>query len=222
MKRIGIVVAMNRESGILEIFPDHKKEVICGIPFYVFKANRNKVVLTTCGVGEIASASATAILISHYSVDEVINYGFVGSLKNNLPINAVVGVSEVVHTDMDLTSFGNALGQYDGAEKVEFTPSKTLTQNILGENALFGKLASADKFVSNGKVKSDIAKKFGADICDMEGAGISVCCTRANVPFALIKVVVDGIEDDCTETFSANSIYGVDGAIRQIAFYIIA
>lgn len=220
MKKIGIVIAMNRESGLLELFPDYQKEYVCGIPFYIFDAGDNKVILTTCGVGEVASSSATALLIGHFGVSEIINYGFVGSLKCELPINMVMGVSEVVHTDMDLTAFGSAIGQYDEREEVTFKSSKELTCEILGNDVFFGVLASADKFVSKGEVKTAIANTFNADICDMEGAGIAVVCTRANIPFALIKVVVDGIEEDCTDSFSANSVFGVDGAIKCIATYL--
>ncbi len=220
MRKIGIVVAMNRESALLEIFKSYTEEKFCGIPFYIFKAENNTIVLTTCGIGEVAAASATSILISHYGVEEIINYGFVGSLKHDLPINAVIGVNSVIHTDVDLTAFGSALGQYDGRNEVDFKPNATLTENILGKNSHFGRLASADKFISDGKRKAAIAKDFSADICDMEGAGIAVVCTRSEIPFALIKVVVDGIEDDCTQTFETNSVFGVDGAIKKIAEYI--
>lgn len=220
MKKIGIVVAMNRESGLLELFKDHTKESLCGIDFYSFMAKGNKIVLTTCGIGEINASSATAILIVHYGVSEIINYGFVGSLKHDLPVNVVVGVTSVVHTDMDLTAFGNQLGQYDERKELDFVPDEKLTRAILGEDVYMGRLASADKFISDGNVKLNIAKSFSADICDMEGAGISVCCERAKVPFALIKVVADGIENDCTQTFFENSTFGVDGAIRKIAEYI--
>lgn len=220
MKKIGIVVAMNRESGLLELFKNHTKENVCGIDFYTFKANDNEIVLTTCGIGEINASSATTVLIVHYGVSEIINYGFVGSLKHDLPVNAVVGVNSVVHTDMDLTAFGNKPGQYDEREELDFLPDIELTRKILGESVYMGRLASADKFVSDGNIKLEISKNFSADICDMEGAGISVCCQRANVPFALIKVIADGIEDDCTQTFFKNSTFGVDGAVRKIAEYI--
>lgn len=220
MKKIGIVVAMNRESGLLELFKNHTKETLCGIDFYTFVANGNKVVLTTCGIGEINASSATTILIIHYGVEEIINYGFVGSLKYDLPTSVVVGVTSVVHTDMDLIAFGNKAGQYDERAEVDFLPDKDLTCKILGENVYMGRLASADKFISDGKVKVEIAKNFSADICDMEGAGISVVCEKAKIPFALIKVVADGIENDCTQTFFENSTFGVDGAIRKIAEYI--
>lgn len=220
MKTFGVVVAMNRESGLLELFPNYQKEYVCGIPFYLFNAADNRVVLTTCGVGEISASSAVALLIGHYGVNEIINYGFVGSLKCELPINMVIGVSEVVHTDMDLTAFGNVIGQYDEREEVTFKASRELTRKILGKDVFFGVLASADKFVSKGEVKTAISQAFNADICDMEGAGIAVVCTRANIPFALIKVVVDGVEEDCTDAFSANSVFGVDGAIECIAGYL--
>lgn len=221
MKRIGIVVAMKRESALLEIFKNHKKESVCGTDFFIFEANDNQIVLTTCGIGEINSASATAVLIAYYRVQEIINYGFVGSLKHDIPVNLVVGVNSILHTDMDLSAFGNALGQYDERERIDFIPDIDLTKAILGENVFLGRLASADKFVSDGNKKEAIAEQFVADICDMEGAGIAVTCEKAKIPFALIKVVVDGVENDCTQTFLENSTFGVDGAIKKIADYIV-
>lgn len=220
MKKIGIIVAMNRESGLLELFKEHKKERLCGMDFFSFKANDNEIVLTTCGIGEVNSSSATTLLIVHFGVEEIINYGYVGSLKHDLPLSVVVGVNAVVHTDVDLTAFGNVLGQYDERAERDFSPSVELTKKILGENCHMGRLASADKFLADGNTKLAIAEKFSADICDMEGAGIAVCSERAGIPFALIKVVADGIEEDCGKTFSENSLFGVDDAIRKIAEYI--
>lgn len=43
-------------------------------------------------------------------------------------------------------------------------------------------VASGDVFVTKNDDKHRLAKEFGADICEMELAGIAIACERNNVP----------------------------------------
>ena len=52
--------------------------------------------------------------------------------------------------------------------------------------------ASADKFVSKPKVKKYLNKKYGAEVCDMECAGVLLTCDTAKIPCLIIKAVSDG------------------------------
>ncbi len=54
--------------------------------------------------------------------------------------------------------------------------------------------ASADRFVSGKEDKAYIRKTFGADICDMESAGILLTCNRNGVPCVMLKAVSDAME----------------------------
>ena len=219
MKKIGIVVAMNKETLVLERFV-HTTELVAGIPFHTFSAGQNTVVLAECGIGETRAAAATALLIAYFQVDEILNYGYVGALSKNLPLNAVCAVESVVHTDVDIRAFGLALGQYDGRDAVAFYPSASLTKAV-GVNLPLKRLASADKFVSEGEKKNALRETFGADICDMEGAGVASVCDRAGVPYALLKLVSDGVEEDCTEEYMKNSVRGIIPLVDLICNYLV-
>ena len=86
-KRFGIIVATEPEQApFIEIF---------GKPTYVHNSDNYTVLMwnkihehTIClirsGYGEIAAAAATQFLIDKFHVDEVINYGVVGGLRDDL------------------------------------------------------------------------------------------------------------------------------------------
>ena len=216
-KTIGVVVAMNRETGVLGHFP-HEKEIVAGFSFNLFKAGENNVILAECGIGETYAAAATALLIGRYKVDEIINYGYVGALEEDTPMNAVFAVQKVLHTDFDLTAFGLSMCQYDGRDKIEFTPDAALTARIA--DLPLKTLASADKFVWSGDRKKELNQEFDAHICDMEGAGVASVADKAGVPYALVKIVADGVESDCTDEFFKNSVFGIEPLVKLICDYL--
>ncbi len=51
--------------------------------------------------------------------------------------------------------------------------------------------ASADKFVGNPVRKAELHELYGAEICEMESAGILLTANRCQVPALLIKAVSD-------------------------------
>lgn len=219
-KKIGIVVAMQREAGVLDHFSIIEKKIVLGIEFYSFNTANNSVCLARCGIGETRAAAATALLISLFNCDSIINYGYVGALNDTLMIDEVVAVKDVIHTDVDLTAFGSALGQYDGENDVEIKCDDSLLNDLCG-NTKRVRLASSDKFVSTKEKKNLLANMFDAQICDMEGAGIASICRQAGIPFALLKIVSDGVkEEDCTESFSNNSIFGITPLVEIICKYL--
>lgn len=217
-RNIGIVVAMERETGVLKKFST-KKEMVAGFSFYKFKAGGNNVVLAECGIGEMRSAAACAILLSRYGVDSILNYGYVGALDEEMQMNSVYAVDRIVATDVDLVAFGLQRGQLDGFENVELFTNVALTQEVCGALPR-RKLASSEKFVSSADAKRRLRSEFGAQLCDMEGAGIAAVCQQAKIPFASIKIVADGLEEDCTDTFETNSVNGIQPLVELICRYL--
>ncbi len=62
--------------------------------------------------------------------------------------------------------------------------------------------ASADRFVSGSKDKAYLHETFGADICDMESAGILLTCNRNKVPCVMLKAVSDAMEGTGEEFYA--------------------
>lgn len=197
-QRIGVVVAVEVHALLEKYGRPTKMDVYPGFKVHEFDRETFTLFAVDCGAGEIASAAATQYLISACNVDVIINFGVVGGLTPEMSTAELCVVRDVVHYDFDSTGWLNlARGQYPGFV------SRMLPTN--GEHGLLEKAleiapslktvvcASADKFVNTMEEKQALHDEYGADICDMESAGIVLTCHRNNVPCLLIKAVSDGL-----------------------------
>lgn len=203
--KIGFVVAMDSEYTpfLGKLGKLVESEVSCGIEFCKYELFDRVIFLAKCGIGEVASSAATALLIGKFGCKYIVNFGLVGSLSGETA-GSLVLVRDVVHYDCDITAFGHLLGAAADMSS-PFVPcdAKMLSRlSSLGIPAL--RLASGDKFVADPALNEKIKSDFSADICDMEGAGIALTCARAHVPFCMIKLVSDGADNSATEDFQAS------------------
>ena len=215
--RIGFIVAMENEyapflSSLGELLSESS---ICGIGFAKYRREKNTVFLAKCGIGEVASSVASAILIGHFDCEYILNFGLVGALVS-LPSRTVAIVRDVVHYDCDLTPFGHPLGAPDDLAS-PFLSADPRILDVLADKGLPAlRLASGDKFIANERRKQSLVSCFSADICDMEGAGIALTCTRAHVPFTMIKVVSDGAGEDAVACFEGAKTAAFSFAVSTV------
>ena len=118
-----------------------------------------------------------------------------GSLVSSLGVMDTVIVSGVVHYDFDLSAIDNLpVGQYPeetspiiSAESEYLSVCSKVISNVQSVIC-----ASADKFVSDSKIKKNLYETYGAKVCDMECAGVLLTAKGAGVPCVIIKAVSDG------------------------------
>ena len=190
--RIGIVVAIQKElDHLLNLAGKYKITDILGNKVYTFE-NHTEIYAVLSGVGEIQAAMACSILLSVCKVDRIINFGYVGALCTDLKKGDIVNIESVIHCDMDLTLFGMKPGQYNEANKVEFIADDEFFSKLSLKKK---KLSSSDKFLNPGKERDDLITLFGANVSDMEGAGIAVVCTKSEIPFSMLKCVSNAFHD---------------------------
>ena len=203
---VGFVVAMDSEwapflgkfGALLET------ECVSGIEFCRFSYKNKSIFLAKCGIGEIAAASATTILIARYGCEYIVNFGLVGALGSAYRGGSCVVVRDVVHYDSDITAFGHPLGAAADMPSPFVPADLAMVKRLTGEFSLpIVRLASGDKFISDSAFSDKIISDFSADICDMEGAGIALTCARAQVPFIMIKLVSDGADEGAVSSFEA-------------------
>ena len=207
--KIGIIVATKEEMNpFFEVFGqnDQSFSAVNG-SYEVFKWDRHNfaIYLIQSGFGEIAATSSTQYLISEYGVNMMINYGVVGGLDDGHSVGKVGYVERVVHYDFDISANGHYVqGEYP-SKGVFLRPEKdAIQQPTLKYYGLPGFVcASADKFVAAGEPKRKLKRDFGADICEMEAAGIVITCNRDSIPVTLIKAVSDGVNED-SDAFKKN------------------
>lgn len=196
MKKIGMIVAMNKE--LKEYFTKlgEVADLSDGV-FDVWSANvyGKQLFIVKSGVGEIAAASATQYLITKYGVDIVINFGICGKLSQNLKILDTVVVKSVVYYQFDCSEIdGTAPGVYMNNSPFISTDSR-FTQKLLqlDPNLKTAICASGDVFVARKEDKDRLISQFNADICEMECAGILITCLKNKTDCVIIK----SVSDDC-------------------------
>lgn len=197
MKKIGMIVAVEIQS-ILQKYGSQLVEEtdMAGYKVFLYQTERYQLIIVNCGVGQIAAASGTQFLISEYHVDLVVNFGVVGGLTDAISTTKVCIVESVVHYDFDTSSVDNVeVGRYLQYPDIYIPTTPELVEKAIN---LYPQLvpvvcASGDKFIADADMKRQISKRFGADICEMEAAGVVLTCNRNKIPCILIKIVSDSI-----------------------------
>ncbi len=199
MKKIGFVVAVSRElKKVFEKYGRPKKEInITGYNIYVYELNNKEIYIIHSGCGNIASSSATQVLISLYNVEMIVNFGVVGGLDDSLMVDDVIIVEKIIHYDFDTSLIDKDMKKHQYAEfDSEYIP---VNQDILEKvkslipNGKYVIDACGDHFVDSSSEKRLLNEKYGAKICEMEAAGILITCHRNKIPCLLIKAVSDDV-----------------------------
>ena len=130
------------------------------------------------------------------------DFGVVGGLTEEMALARTVAVESVVHYDFDTSAWdGCEVGRYAAYPTRYIPTTPELLERALTLCPELKKVvcASADKFVAGAEAKRELHERFGADICEMEAAGVVLTCRRAGVPCLVIKTVSDGITGGAEE-----------------------
>ena len=195
-KKIGVVVAIEIDSVLKKYGEPKKKDVVAGCEILAYETEDYELFVIHSGAGEINAAAGTQILISLYGVEKIINFGVVGALTADMTTTELCVVEKVVHYDFDARDWlGIPKGQYPDNNSVFFETDKELLDKATEIAPELKKVvcASADKFVASPEAKSALNKEFGADICEMESAGIVITCAKNKIPCLLIKAISDSL-----------------------------
>ena len=183
-----------------------KVDTVAGVTVRAVMTGEDELFVATSGVGEIRAALAVQLLKDVYSVEAIVNFGFVGALANDLDVGSVVIADKVCHYQFDTSALdGVKAGQYDGKDDVWFVLDEGLVASLTASESALRRVsvASGDVFVAGAETKHSLREDFGAQICDMELAGIAIAAERNGLPLVSIKVVSDRADDSAPESFSS-------------------
>lgn len=200
MKKYGLIVAVEEEALKQRLGDGYDLADDRGTVLY--QTGRCQLYALRCGAGEIYAASATQFLIDRYGVEAIINYGVVGACSDEIGVGETCLVSGVAHYQYDLSAVDNVpVGRHpEYPERLLATDSGLLAKALDAVPELRCVIcASGDMFVDSAEDKLWLHDEFGADICDMEAAGILLTCDSCRVPCLLIKTVSDGVSGGAEE-----------------------
>ena len=202
MNKIGMLVAVEMDA----VLSRYGKAERCidehGFQTHVYEMQGYSLYVLNSGAGEIAAAAGTQQLITGYGIDMVVNFGVVGGLTPEMKKTKTSIVRKIVHYDFDISPVDPVKpGQYSGFDSVYIPVTSSLYEKALRiEPSLTPVIcASGDKFIASPAKKQSLYETYGAEICEMEAAGIALTCIRNRIPFLMIKTVSDGIEGGAEE-----------------------
>lgn len=205
-KKIGLLVAVEMESVFARYGTPGKTEERGGFTVYVYGNEAYELFVIHSGIGELAAAAATQLLLDRYEAELIVNFGVVGGLTPEMAETKLCVVEKLVHYDFDLSGIDPLMpAQYPGYPDVYVPADKEMIRKALAVCPELKRVtcASADKFVGNQADKEQLHRKYGADICEMEAAAVLLTCRRSGIPCLMIKAVADGLTGGGQEYFDA-------------------
>lgn len=206
--RYGIVNAMEEEKiALLEAMSDTNKSEHGGKTFYEGMIGAHDVVVVEAGIGKVAAAITTTVLLNEFDIDFVINSGSAGALGHDLHIGDVVVADDLAYADADARAFGYDYGQVP-QQPARFVTDKMLSTQLsenfaMGDKQLLhGLIVTSDSFIAHDDQKQAILEHFpDALSAEMEGAAIAQVATYYQKPFAVVRAISDNANGEAGPTF---------------------
>lgn len=204
MRAVGLVVAVELAALRQRYGEPLEVRTVCNQRILHYRTERCELYVIRSGAGEIAAAAATQLLLCVCGVEMIVNFGVVGALTEDAGARRLCAVKSVVHYQFDTSQAdGSVPGRYLELPDVYIPTDETLLRAAMarvdGLRAVI--CASGDRFVGNSEERIALHERFGADICEMEAAGIALTAHRCGVPCLLIKMVSDGLYGGAEEFY---------------------
>ena len=197
--KIAILGAMDEEISLLRAsLSGAVEKKIAHLTVYFGTLDNVEVALVKCGIGKVAAAVSTTLVVMDFKPDYVINTGSAGGFSKDRIIGDIVIATELRHHDADLTFFGYELGQCAGmpakydCDAVLLECAQQAMQRIDNIGFETGLICSGDAFIGSDEGAATIRQNFpGISAVEMEGVAIAQTCHLLNVPFLVIRSFSD-------------------------------
>ena len=203
--KIGILGAMQEE--IDSLLP-HMKNVTtstrAGTIIHEGTINDKKVCLVKCGIGKVASAAVTQLLISEFGITHAINTGLAGGIKKGIKVGDIVISTYTEFFDITPSvvegNFPNK-GIYH-ADKDLFLAAVTASDKLaLNDITHQGHITTGDQFITQTAQKQELVSRTTAWCKEMEGGAIAQVCYINKLGFLIDRIISDLADDTANDTY---------------------
>lgn len=206
--KYGILCAMDEEIETLKKALSHDYIVdVSGVSFYQGTINDQEVVLVRSGIGKVQAGLTTALLITKFHVDVVINSGSAGGIGQGLHVGDVVLSTQTAYHDVDARAFDYVYGQLPG-QPARFDADKEWVARLekaaesTGLNVKTGLIVSGDQFIASHEQVEQILKHFpDALSSEMEGAAVGQVAHQFNTPYVVVRAMSDVGDENAGVSF---------------------
>lgn len=219
---LGIVSALPEElSALLERLESCQTLQAAGRHLHQGRLNGHDVVLTLSGMGKVAAALTTTLLIERCGVQGLLFTGVAGGLGPGVKVGDVVVAHTLVQHDLDASplcpryqvpELGVAELMADpalrqalktAAQAVVQDPPAAAASFGLGPAAVHeGLVISGDRFIASSAEAAALQTQLPQALAvEMEGAALAQVCTAYRLPYAVLRLVSDRADDQAHVDF---------------------
>ncbi|MRS20041.1 5'-methylthioadenosine/S-adenosylhomocysteine nucleosidase [Enterobacteriaceae bacterium RIT692] len=206
--KVGIIGAMEQEVTLLRDKIENRQTLtLAGCEIYTGTLKGVEVALLKSGIGKVAAALGTTLLLQLCKPDVVINTGSAGGLAPTLKVGDIVVSDEVRYHDADVTAFGYEPGQMAGCPAAFVADDKLIAAaelviKQLDLNAVRGLVVSGDAFINGAAPLARIRTTFPQAIAvEMEATAIGHVCHQFKVPFVVVRAISDVADQESHLSF---------------------
>lgn len=242
--RLGIISALHQEQAGLVEWMRNPSTVHRGMRDYVTgKLGNIDCICVLSRIGKVAAAATAATLIERFAVTHILFTGVAGATDPNVAVGDIVIAEELVQHDMDATPLFPRfeiplIGLSHFATDTQLTGQLTdAAQRFINQDMVQmigvadrdkfglhqpavhrGLIASGDEFIDCRMRLSELKLELPALLAvEMEGAAVAQVCFEFGVPFAVIRTISDG----ANENSSIDFMHFVDRVAARYAFGIV-
>ena len=210
MTRLAIVGAMHEEIAALRPCLDGlRTERRAGRDFHLGRLDGHDVILVRCGIGKVAAATTTAVLLDAFDASALLFTGVAGGLGDGVGVGDIVIATTPLQHDMNAEPLfprwevpltGRARFDADPAwtaRLVEASRSLAATgTHAVAATIHAGLVVSGDRFVAT-HAESDQLRALLPDALavEMEGAAVAQVCHDFGRPFGVVRTISDRADD---------------------------
>ena len=210
MTRLAIVGAMHEEIAALRpCLADPRCERRAGREFHFGRLDGHDVILVRCGIGKVAAATTTAVLLDAFDATALLFTGVAGGLGAGVRVGDIVVATTLLQHDMNAEPlFPRWEVPLTGRARFDADPAWTdrLLQagrslaatdaHALAATLHAGLVISGDRFVAT-RAESEQLRAALPDALavEMEGAAVAQVCHDFGRPFGVVRTVSDRADD---------------------------
>ena len=207
MSCLAIVGAMHEEiAALLPCLADVRTQRRAGREFHLGRLDGHDVILVRCGIGKVAAATTTAVLLDAFDAEALLFTGVAGGLADGVRVGDIVVATALLQHDM------NAEPLFPRWEvpltgRARFPADAAWTARVARAGAALvaagpparlheGLVVSGDRFVATGAESARLRAWLpDALAVEMEGAAVAQVCHDFARPFAVVRTISDRADD---------------------------
>lgn len=225
----GLIFAMREEQeGLQALITDQELHHIAKRSFIQGNLWGHPVVMVLAGIGKVAAASTTSLLIHHFQVNQLLLSGVAGAADASLKVGDIVIAQELLQHDMDASPLFPRF-EIPLSGKSRFSAQQDLSQNLQNATLAFiqeihqhlsseqiqefqlqnvrmhtGLIASGDQFIHDKQVLNHLKQALPDLLAvEMEGAAIAQVCEEHDLAFGILRTISDSANETAHHDFQS-------------------